>query len=90
LTEALCARNSCHNAYSAWASSNRARGTPGRRNPCSNCDAVALGASGAARDVNASVSYTPRCGITQPLDRTTSATDAGSGLARMTPSIGPS
>jgi hypothetical protein len=33
LTEALCARNSCHNACSARASSNRARGTPGATQP---------------------------------------------------------
>jgi hypothetical protein len=67
-----CTRNSCHCACSAWASKSRVCDTPGRRCPCSNCDAVANGAEGATWDVDVSALCAGRCDITQPLDRTTS------------------
>jgi hypothetical protein len=47
--------------------------------PYSNYDAAASGAGGTAQDVDTSASCAGHCDITQPSDRTTNTSSAGSG-----------
>jgi hypothetical protein len=79
--KALCSRNSYHNACSACTSLRRARGTLGRRSPCSSCEMATSGTGGAMRDVDASAPCAGPYDITHPSDRNTSTSSACSRAA---------